>query len=497
VLNTDALARLEAIVDASGVAPDIEACLPIGVRPRQLSVRTLFVGILVVICDGRPAQLTRVHDALVALDEGERARLGVSLDAPGGPHLLTYRQVEYTFSLVVRALSKEHPDGTPADVLAAVVDALVEASIPGPLKEASSSLAVDWSDHETFAFPAHAGATSADPEASWGHRSGGPTRGELFFGYYFSAATMVADEGGASVPELVRSMALSTCAIDPVPTFVGVLERMAEGGLALGDALADSGYAHRRPEHWALPLRRAGAQLVMDLHPHDRGTRGTFGGAICHNGNLYCPSTPRALIDLEPLARGASAADTTAHDARSAELARYKLGRISADDHDGYHRVMCPAAMGKVRCPARPESMTLGFERPEITDPPEAAPPCCCQQTLTVPPEVNAKTAQKHDYPSQAHRVSYARRTAVERAYATMKDPASTDVRRGWCRVMGLCAITIFLTCGVVARNLRILDAFEERQREDLRRRAAGLEPRTRRRRRRTLDDLMASSKSA
>ncbi len=493
-MNHDAMARLEAIVDASGISADIEARLPVGVRPRQLSVRTLFIGILVVIGDGRPAQLTRVHGALVGLDEVERARLGVWVENRDGPHLLTYRQVEYTFSLVVRALSKEHPDGTPSDMLAQVVDALLEASIPGPLKEASSSLAVDWSDQETFAFPPTAGGTSADPEASWGHRSGGPTRGELFFGYYFSAATMVADEGAAAVPELVRRMQLSTCAIDPVPTFVGVLERMAGGGLALGDVLADSGYAHRLPEHWALPLRRCGGRLVMDLHPHDRGTQGTFGGAICFSGNLYCPSTPKALFELEPLARGASDDVVASHDAHSAELARYKLGRISTDDHDGHHRVMCPAAMSKVRCPARPESMALGFERPEIADPPAPAPSCCTQQTLTVPPEVNAKTAQKHDYPSRAHRESYARRTAVERAYATMKDPASTDVRRGWCRVMGLCAITVLLSCGVVVRNLRVLDAFEERQREDTRRRAAGLEPRTRKRRRRTLDDLMASA---
>ena len=128
-------------------------------------------------------------------------------------------------------------------------------------------------------------------------------------------------------------------------------------------------------EHWALPLRALGAGLVMDLHPHDRGTQGTFDGAICFNGNLYCPATPKALFTLEPLARGASDAETAAHDRRSAELARYKLGPITADDADGFHRVACPAVLGKVRCPRRAESMALSHERPEILAHPKTPRP--------------------------------------------------------------------------------------------------------------------------
>jgi len=95
---------------------------------------------------------------------------------------------------------------------------------------------------------------------------------------------------------------------------------------------------------------------------------------------------------------------------------------------------MCPAAMGKVRCPLRPASMTLDRDRPEILQLPEHPQACCTQLTITVPPEVNAKTAQKHDYPSQAHRRSYARRTGAERGFATVKDPAASDIARGWCR---------------------------------------------------------------
>jgi hypothetical protein len=140
-----------------------------------------------------------------------------------------------------------------------------------------------------------------------------------------------------------------------------------------------------------------------------------------------------------------------------------------------------------VRCALRAASLSRPLDRPEITSPPELAPTCCTQQTLTVPVTVAAKTTQKHDYPSQAHRFSYARRTAVERTFSTTKDRASTDLTRGWCRVMGLTAISLFAVTSYVARNQRILDAFHAKQANDKRRLAQGLEPKTRRRRRKTL----------
>jgi len=495
------LVTFEAIIDDARVAPRLEALLPIGVRPRQLSVRTLLVGIMVALADQRPAQLTRVHAALVGLAEHERRRLGVVVDWKRGPHLLSYRQVERTFGLLVDAVGKECPDGLPSEPLQGFVDDLVEASVPAEYREATSDYAVDWTDVESFALPPALkdGAVSVDPEASWGHRRGdspGQTD-ELFFGNFLQLATMVAEVTGPAVPELVRRMLLTSCHVDPPRAFVPVVENMAASGVGVGEVLVDSGYSHRIPEHWALPLRSLRVDIVTDLHPNDRGTKGTFAGAVCCNGNLYCPSTPEALFAIQPLSRGASEAETAAHDTQSAELARYKLGRIGADDRDGHHRVMCPAVMGKVRCPLRADSMTLTHDRPEILRPPEEPPTCCRQQTLTVPPTVNTKTAQKHDYPSKAHRLSYGRRSAAERSNATVKDPASNDISRGWCRLTGLSSMTVMLACLFVVRNLRIVDSFEARQADDARRIAAGLPPKTRRRRRKSLNDLVGASATA
>jgi len=487
--------HLEEVLDDPFVKEVIEAIeqkLPTGVRARQLSVRTLLLGMLLAAADDRPAHLSRVHDALLALGAEERVRLGVVVSSRKGPHLLTYRQVEYTNSLVCSVLGKDVPDGAASALLESLQGALL-SSVPQWAKALSSSLAIDWSDIESFSRPPpKKGGDCADPEASWGHRRADRPgqKDELFFGYYFSLATMVKDEGGPAVPELVRAMSLSSCWRDPVPVIVAVLEHLCTKGLSIGDALADSGYAHRRAEAFALPMRALGANLVMDLHPDDRGPQGTFAGAILYNGNLYCPGTPRALLKLGPLARDASSVEIEAHDKMTDELSCYKLGKLTKPDTDGYHRVLCPAVMNKCRCPLRPDSMELSFDRPEVFCVPSPAARCCRQMSLTVPPSVNAKTAQKHDYPSRAHRRSYARRTAVERSNSRVKDPASIDVAKGWCRLMGLVPISLFLTCALVVRNLAVSDAFVGRALKEQRRKDAGLGPRRRKRRRQSLSDL-------
>jgi hypothetical protein len=483
------LTGLEAIVDASGAAPVIEALLPAAVRRRQLTARTLLTGMMLTLADDRPAHLTRVHAALTGLPAADQARLGVTEEWKDGPHQLTYRQVEHTFGLIAGALGKQQPDGAPSPELARTCDDLLEASIPAEHKNASSALAADWTDIEAWSRPPRHGSTEcADPEASWGHRTTnlpGP-RGEMFFGYFLSAATMTREEHGPDVPELARRMTLTSCKLDPVRALAAVLLQMAAAGIPLGDVLDDSGYAHRAAAAWAIPLRRAGAQLVQDLHPHDRGPQGTHHGAIIANGNLYCPQTPRTLLELGPLTPAAPPGNAAAHDQQTAELAKHKLGRITADDADGYHRVMCPAAAGKIRCPHHPASMRLDRSRPEILTPPPGPPACCTQQTITVPPHVAAKTRQKHDYPSAAHRRSYARRTSAERTFATIKDPATTSIARGWCRLMGLTPLMLWTACLLTIRNQRILAAFDTRQADAARRATLGLPPKTRKRRRLT-----------
>jgi len=233
------LTRLEDIIDTSGTAPRIEALLPIGVRCRQLRVRTLLLGMLLALADRRPAHLTEVHAALTALPAADRWRLGVTEDWKTGPHQLTYRQAERTFGLITAALAKDTPDGIPSAALATVLDDLLEASIPPEHEDASTALAADWTDVESFSRPPPSGSrTCADPEASWGHRKNNLLRSEdeLFYGYYLSAAIMMPEENGPAVPEFARRATLSSCRHDPVRAFVPVLTAMPAAGIPLAGA---------------------------------------------------------------------------------------------------------------------------------------------------------------------------------------------------------------------------------------------------------------------
>jgi len=482
------LAGIERLVADSGIGEAIEQMLPPAARHRQLRAGTLVTGMMLAMTDGRPAHLTRVLEALTGLPEDDRKRLGVIEGWKDGPHQLTYRQVEYAHGLIRKALDKKQPDGAPSAELQELCDALLEASIPAQLKQASSSLAADWTDVEAWSrpVPAKAVGTGTGPEARWGHRNvvNAIQEGEMFFGYYATAATMVKDEDGSVVPELARRMTVCSSAHDPAAALAAVLQDMAADGIALGGILADSGFSSRVPGTWANPLRSLGADLVQDLHPSDRGPQGTHDGAIICNGNLYCPATPKPLLKLVPLPPAAAAGQIAVHDQQTAELARYKLGVHAADDADGYRRLACPAGTGKIRCPLRPATMKLTRDRPEILNPPEHPQACCTQKTITAGPQVAAKTRQKHDYPSAQWRRSYRRRTASERLNSSIKDTATGSIDRGWLRLMGVTPLMLFLACLMTVRNQRILTAWQARQDDGAHRSANGQPPRLRRRRR-------------
>ena len=84
-------------------------------------------------------------------------------------------------------------------------------------------------------------------------------------------------------------------------------------------------------------------------------------------------------------------------------------------------------------------------------------------------------------------------RAAAERTFSTAKGPASNNISRGWCHLMGLTASTLFTASLLITRNQQIMTAWTARQARDAQRAATGIPPSTRRRRRTTLASLTAA----
>ena len=265
------LAVIEGIVSACGAGEAIEELLPAGVRDRQLKAGTLLTGMMLALADGRPAHLTRAHAALTGLPADDQARLGVVADWKTGPHQLTYRQVEHTARLITRALAREEPDGAPSADLQRTCDRLLEASIPAAFKDASTSLAADWTDIESWSRPPPHGSTGTAPtprRAGATATSTYPAQGRdvlrlLPVSPHHGRPTRTARPS----PELARRITVCSSAHDPAAALAGVLTALPAAGVRLGDVLADSGYSHRVPATWANPLRAAGASLVRTCTP--------------------------------------------------------------------------------------------------------------------------------------------------------------------------------------------------------------------------------------
>src|SRR5262249_27516444 len=194
--------------------------------------------------DRRPAYLTEIHAALTSLTEHDQARLGVIAGWKTAPHQLTCRQVEHTFRLITRALSKTEPDGAPSAGLQRLCDQLTEASIPEELKDASGSLAVDWTDVEAWSrpVPADSPRSGTDPRARGAHRNDNrKTRKEkMFFGSSLSAGVIPKHDNAPAVPDPARRIPAASSSHAPAAALAGVPASMPAGGVSLGDILADS-----------------------------------------------------------------------------------------------------------------------------------------------------------------------------------------------------------------------------------------------------------------
>ena len=84
-------------------------------------------------------------------------------------------------------------------------------------------------------------------------------------------------------------------------------------------------------------------------------------------------------------------------------------------------------------------------------------PAACKQRTISVPMTVSPKLRQRERWGTPAWIISFNRRSRVEATFGFLKNDATSNVKRGWTRQVGIIKTTLLLAVAVTASNLRQL----------------------------------------
>jgi hypothetical protein len=214
-----------------------------GARPRAVPARARYHGVLLEsaafagpsLVTGGTDPARRVHQALTALPEAGQARLGVAEDWKQDRTSSPTGKSSTPLASPCRRWRKSIPAALPATTSPqSATSCWKPASRPGtkttplPCRRTGPT----WNPGPGRPGTAPPAAPAPRPPGATATATFPGPKGELFFGYYLSAATMTRDEHSPDVPGLARRMTLSSCALDPVRALVPVLQRMTAAAVA-------------------------------------------------------------------------------------------------------------------------------------------------------------------------------------------------------------------------------------------------------------------------
>ena len=125
-----------------------------------------------------------------------------------------------------------------------------------------------------------------------------------------------------------------------------------------------------------------------------------------------------------------------------------------------------PDRARSVRCSAPCTlSADYGDGRPIVASPGPAAtaPKCCRQAAIVIPGSVLSKLRQRDPWESPKWIDSFARRSAIEGIFGNLRNQSTQNIKRGFCRVVGLVKTSLMLTFEVVAANIRLVRKWAKR----------------------------------
>ncbi|MCQ8193129.1 hypothetical protein [Streptomyces rugosispiralis] len=348
----------------------------------------------------------------------------------------------------------------------------------------TGDVAVDTTSLPSWAKPHTRKRSSLEPSANWHYKGGGGRE----FGYSLTMAiTAHADPASAGrYPQLILGMVLHTPEKDMGRHAWYVSSVLSQFTHLRGFAAADRAYTKLRPKNFHQPMRDLGFMPVLDFSKTQVGPEAHHQGAIAKVGRLFCPRTPRPLLDLYQQVRDAkNERERVPLRERLQEIEPYALVRKATADERGNERYSCPAA--KVNCPWAREREQRGSRkkgtvplnidldgprarasypaaRPTV-DVPDIPfgerPKCCDQSSVTVQANVMPRMRQELPWQTMSWALAYqSLRSHIEGGNGRLKSVDAALHARERRQPRGRVAQTLLAAITVMVENIIELERF-------------------------------------
>lgn len=481
----------ERLVDESGISSKVETLLAEmhrrGGRPRELSVKALFVALQLMAFSGR-YYLNDVAKVLNGFSRPTRVRLGL-IRVSGRP--ITNRQVQYLTDRIDAALRRDFATMPKSDEnryadFDAIFSAIAKAGAH-PDAAKSSSVAVDasdipsWGTSRNVFIPVVNTQTNeesyakalrvTDPDAAWRGAKDHDYKKPVF-GYEVTVAVSVRDEPGNEVPRAALAARFRPSNVNGREAALACIGEVKNKRGRLGDVLIDREYTQsKHGKDFLHPVRILGGEPVFALKENQVGPSGVAHGAIIIDGQPFSPSMPEKMKKLvPPTGKGTdvykpSPEALAEYQAKVKARSMYALVLNEARRPNGTLVFQCPGAAGRLDChlqaPAKGVRLAL---LPAANPPKSAAADTVCSKRFRAFEMTDLPLYQRHLYGSKEWFHSYARRgSSIEPHFGALKDESAEGLRRGKFRVRGIVKTGLMVAFALASTNRRLALAWDRR----------------------------------
>ena len=279
------------------------------------------------------------------------------------------------------------------------------------------------------------------------------------------ALTTMAVNAGPELPTQFFGASLNAPNTQIAEEALRPVHAIVSNGFDPSHLTGDRGYVQLGEDKYQKVLQKLGVKPIFDLKSTQLGVKGGVGGLLQVEGDHYCPSTPKPMLNASVDYENGTITKDEWH-ARVKARGDYLARRKEKPDARGHYPMMCPAfgPQATVECPLRaihPKSSKKAKPTIREKDLPAAPDHICTQTSVDFGPDDNVKYGQALRYGTEKwEKTKTSDRQVIESLNEEIKSGPENLDHSPSRRVRGVAAQAFLILTGLVQINFRRLATY-------------------------------------